>query len=85
MFSEVQNQNPTKPLNLDTHWGRLETVLGWVESGASAITRAHLWAGLRRLPCYVVPRASGCSIDSLIKPKTAKQKARAFLRWRKRR
>ena len=29
------------------------------------------------------PRASGCSINSLTKPRTAKQMARAFLRWRK--
>jgi hypothetical protein len=28
-------------------------------------------------------RASGCNIDSLVKPCTLKQKARAFVRWRK--
>jgi hypothetical protein len=27
-------------------------------------------------------RVSGCSIDSLVKPRTLKQKARAFLKWR---
>lgn len=33
-------------------------------------------------PCYGVSKASGFCIDSLTKPRTPKQKARAFLRWR---
>ena len=35
--------------------------------------------------CYAVPRVSVCTIDSLTKPRTPKQKARAFLRWRAKR
>jgi len=36
------------------------------------------------LPLYYgAPKASGCSIDSLTKPFTAKQAAQAFLHWRK--
>ncbi len=33
-------------------------------------------------PCCVRPGASASRIDNLTKPRTAKQKARAFLRWR---
>jgi ISXO2-like transposase domain len=29
-------------------------------------------------------RANGCNIDSLVKPRTLKQKAHAFMRWRNR-
>jgi hypothetical protein len=39
---------------------------------------------MQRVPmrCYVAPRASAFSIVSLTAPRTLKQKARAFLRWR---
>jgi transposase-like protein len=44
----------------------------------------HLDMTMRNGPlrCCAGQRASACSIDSLIAPRTPKQKARAFLRWR---
>ena len=38
--------------------------------------------GNGQLPCSPEPRASGSCTDSLTKPRTAKQRLRAFLRWR---
>jgi hypothetical protein len=34
-------------------------------------------------PYYAAPRARGFSTNGLTKPLTLKQKARAFLRWKK--
>jgi hypothetical protein len=36
------------------------------------------------IPCYAVPRARGYSINGVTKPRMLEQKARAFMRLRKR-
>ena len=53
------------------------------EKATPAAAAARMPSEPRR--CFAALRASGCSINNLTKPRTPRQKAKAFLRWRAKR